>query len=122
MKKAMAVTTLILFALGALLLILLLFIYFFGPEALLNKAAKGFERIADGILGGIKKEDMKSSQTSTKIEESYLTLTDALRTSQKGPCLIYNPIPTDFEDMHIKLTKNEQGTFIQIEQNKEQIQ
>jgi len=106
----------------AFLLVVLL--YFLGPDAILPKVEQAADWLADNTLSGLKKDkfDKVTVETDKNVEEMYDSLVTALRAQGNGPCILdHNPLAGDFKGFKIVISPVEQGTFIRLENNKKQI-
>ena len=108
--------------LTALLLVVLAY-FFIGPDALLQKLASGANWIVDNALTGSNKDKLNkvTVESDKGVEESYENIISALRVEGNGPCLLsYKPLINDFNGFKIKLSKVEQGIFVELINKKEQ--
>lgn len=88
-----------------------------GPDAILQKLASWSDSLADNILGPLRKEAIKKSQTEIDkyIESMYENIVSVLRTEGNGPCLLtYKPLASNFKDYKIILSKTDSGIFIEL--------
>jgi len=115
MKKKGAINTVV--AIVALSFLLLVVLYFLGPE-ILQKAAEGAELIADKTFGQIKKNDefdKPSIEIDKDVLESYENILSIFRNEGEGPCILeHKPLTNDFDDFKITLTPVDGDIFIQL--------
>ena len=102
-----------------LFLLVVILVLVMGPDALLQKAAYGFEWIADSILGKLRVEkyDQTKIESDAALEETYDNLVNALRSKGNGPCRIEaKQFTKDFKDFRITLSQGDESTatFVQL--------
>ncbi|MBS3102037.1 hypothetical protein J4458_01155 [Candidatus Woesearchaeota archaeon] len=106
-----------------LIFLVVVLLYLLGPEAILPRAAKAADWIADKTLSGLRKEKLEQKTFSTEkgTEEAYDSVLNVLRSGGSGPCRIERrAFAGNFKGFRITLSKSEQGTFVQLMNEKGQ--
>ena len=88
---------------------------FFCPKCLAPSIAYGSEKIADGVLGGLRKEksEKTSLQVDPAVQAAYDDIIKILREPGNGPCVLNHKVfPDDFKDFRIRLKRTEDGNGI----------
>lgn len=111
------VKTILLFA-----FLILILVAIFGKEAILNTLGKGFDKIADNTLLGLRQKQGKTEINSFQdTGEAYDGIMSALRKEGGGPCILrYKQLPDNF-DSEIIIENTPQGVFIQLKNKNGQI-
>lgn len=94
---------------------------FFCPKCLAPSIAYGSEKIADGVLGGLRKEKFEktSLQVDPAVQAAYDDIIKILREPGKGPCVLkHGQFPNDFKDFRIRLKTQDDGIFAEIAKQK----
>ena len=121
-KKAMTIKTII--ALAIMLIFLAVFLVaIFCPDCLSYALTGGAERLGDSALSDLRKDKFEKTplEVDAEVEKAYNNILDILRKEGNGPCLIkHETFPTKFKDSRIILSHVEDGTFVELVNEKNQ--
>lgn len=118
MNNKGALSTVIVAIVMVAFLLLALFWYFIGPEALYVGLTQGIDKAVEKVFSAFKKEQFKgpTAEIDKNVENAYNNIISVLRSEGKGPCVLSRGgLANDFKGYRILLSKTEDGgIFVQL--------